>query len=323
MWKISLAVLVTVVVAIAAALGLAAASPSTYRLECSALVSAPPPTLVSQLADLQNWIAWSPHEARDPKIARHYGGRATGPGASYYWTGNASVGSGRMTVVGVSPDHVDVEMEVETPSHSFADLEFRLAPEGTGTRVTWTLLGENGLVDRMLWFLADRRGRTAADMEERLGRLRAVVEALPQITVHRMERSVVVAAPPETVQARIADLRGWAGWSPWKGPRSETASYGGSASGVGSSLYWSGGEAEGQGRVTIVAASPESVDVEVEVGSGGVDRTTASNDMEFRISSEGKGTRVTWMMTGDGGLDVADLERGLARLKALSEARER
>jgi carbon monoxide dehydrogenase subunit G len=75
--------------------------------------------------------------------------------------------------------------------------------------------------------------------------------------------------------------------------------------------------------VTIVAASPESVDVEVEVGSGGVDRTTASNDMEFRISSEGKGTRVTWMMTGDGGLDVADLEQGLARLKALSEARER
>ena len=318
MWKFALALLVLVA---AAAAGLAAWSPSAYRVERSVLVVAPPEALVAQLADLQRWPAWSPAETQATGVARQFGGQPGSPGASAYWSGDGAVGRGRRTVVGVGLDHVDVEQELEEPRHALADLEFRLAPEGTGTRITFTTLGENGLADRLRWHLAGGRWAVEADMEARLGQLKAVTEAEPRRVVRRVERSALVAAPPEAVRSRIADLHGWAGWSPVRGLSAATAISGGPPEGVGASLYWTAGGAEGPGRMTVVVSTPEVVEVEVEVGGGAADRVAASNDLQFRIAPEGLGTRVTWTTTGDGGFEAADLDRGLAKLKAISEAR--
>jgi carbon monoxide dehydrogenase subunit G len=322
MWKkLSLGVL-ALLVTLAATV---ATGPAIYRVERSATVEAPAEMIRSELINPQSWIAWSPREGRDPQIVRRYGGPPSGLGASYYWSGDAAVGRGRMTVVGVGPDHVEIELETEEPRQASVDFEFRLVPEGTGTRLTWTVVGENSLVDRAFRFIRNRRTETGSEVDVRLGQLKGVLEALAKVPVHRVERSTFVAAPPDDVRVRIANLHGWSGWSPWKGIGSGTATYGGeaSASGVGSSLYWSGDGAAGQGRVTVVAVTPERVEVEVEVkGAGGV-AGSSSNDLEFRVSPEGMGTRVTWTMTGDGGLEAADLERGLARLKALSEERAR
>jgi carbon monoxide dehydrogenase subunit G len=316
MWKLAAAF---VIAAAVTALGVAAWQPSGYRLERSLQVAAPAELLVNQLADLQRWPAWSPAENRDPGVEWRFGGLMGSPGASGYWSGSEGRGRGRWTVVGVGPDHVDVEQEMEAPQHALADLEFRLAPEGEGTRVTFTTAGENGLLARLRWHLAGGRRAAEADMEARLVELKAATEALPRREVRRVERSALLAVAPEVVHARLVDLQGWGLWSPLPGLAAPGAILGGPGDGVGASIYWSAGAAETRGRMTIVISSPELVELELEVGGGDV--APASNDLAFRLAPEGRGTRVTWTATGDGGLADADLERGLVRLKSLSERR--
>src|SRR3954462_4622779 len=71
----------------------------------------------------------------------------------------------------------------------------------------------------------------------------------------RVEREVLVAAPPEMVLEYVSDLRRWPEWSPRERLDPEVRrTYGGPARGVGSSYYWSGNERIGQGRVTGTAA---------------------------------------------------------------------
>jgi carbon monoxide dehydrogenase subunit G len=316
MWKRGLAVIVVLAGAI---VGMAASQSPAYRLQRSLQVAALPELLVNQLADLQRWPDWSPAEARDPGVEWRFGGPMGSPGASAYWTGNDAVGRGRRTVVGVGPDHVDVEQELEAPRQALADLEFRLAPEGEGTRVTFITTGENGLLGRLRWHLAGGRRAAEADMEARLAQLKAATEALPRREVRHAERSALVAADPALVHARLVDLQGWSGWATLPGLVAQGGILGGRAEGVGASLYWTAGETEARCRMTIVASSPELIELELEVGRGA--GQPASDDMAFRLLPEGRGTRVTWTTTGDGGLGAADLERGLARLKALSERR--
>jgi carbon monoxide dehydrogenase subunit G len=157
-----------------------------------------------------------------------------------------------------------------------------------------------------------------------------VLAARPSVDV--AERSVVVAAPPEVVMAQLADPRRWPAWSPWKdGGDGALRSYGGPQEGEGATVYWSGGDGTGRGRLTIIQASVESVEVEREV-----ERPTSSlTDLEFTLLREGAGTRVSWRMKrehtdtwtaarsllpGGDRAFAGDLDRGLARLKAVSEA---
>jgi Polyketide cyclase / dehydrase and lipid transport len=150
---------------------------------------------------------------------------------------------------------------------------------------------------------------------------------------YRVERRASVAAAPDVVMAEIADLKRWTSWSPWEhaDPKLQRR-YGGAPAGVGSTYYWSGGHS-GQGRMTVVGAGTQKVEIELEIERP----RPSSSDVEFTVSPEGKGTRVTWVMTGE--MDWrgkvlavlaspdrtlgADLEKGLAQLKRVAEAQAR
>lgn len=315
-----LALAVTFVSMFAAGVGLSLGPPA-FLVECATTVAAPAEVLVAQVADLQRWPAWSPDEAGDPRISRRFGGLPGSPGATYYWSGNARVGKGRMTVTRVGPDRVELELESEGALIRSADLEVQMLPEGAATQVRWTIAGENDLVERLLWNLRGRHRAIVASIGERLARLKGATEALPAPRVERLQASARVDAPAETIRSCIADLRRWSEWSPWSGDAAGAPSYGGAASGIGASAYWSSGAADRRGRVTVVADGPEHVELEVEVSDAS--RRVASNDLEFRLAPEGGATRVTWTTSGDGGLDALDLREALDRLKELSEGRDR
>ncbi len=312
MWKFALAVAVPLLLGAAGVL----AVPAGYRVERSVLVAAPPETVLEQLSDLQRWVAWTPTESRDPRISRSYGGRPGSPGATYYWSGGPAVGRGRMTVVGIGPGRLDLELETEAPRRSASDLELRVVPSGSGSRLTWTVLGENGPLDRALWVLS-RRHALVRTLEQQLDRFRSATEALPRTEIRRAEATTVVAAPAGALRDRIADPAGWWAWSPWAGTAKGSARPGGAASGVGASLYWPDGER--QARMTVVALGPDSVDLELELGTGGPSPRT--HDLRFQLHPDGDHTRVTWTASGDQGLEASQLDAGLSRLKSLAEGR--
>ncbi len=155
----------------------------------------------------------------------------------------------------------------------------------------------------------------------------AVAYALPrQVTV---TRSVKIAAPAATVFALVGDLRRYRDWSPWLGRDTKTAvTFTGPLDGVGQTMEWASGKAGvGSGRETISRIQPGKA-VEMSLNRAGKAATTS-----FELRADDGATRLIWAYQTDLGdsplarysglsLDRAvgpDLERGLARVKALAE----
>jgi uncharacterized protein YndB with AHSA1/START domain len=150
--------------------------------------------------------------------------------------------------------------------------------------------------------------------------------------IYTIERSVTIDAPPERVYEQIADFHRWTGWSPWEGLDPDLQrTYSGAGSGTGAVYGWSGNRKAGQGRMEITEASePSRVQIDLVFEKP----WKAHNDTVFAIHPQGPGSRVTWTMAGRKTLMTKvmglfksmdallgpDFEKGLARLKAVTEA---
>jgi uncharacterized protein YndB with AHSA1/START domain len=145
-----------------------------------------------------------------------------------------------------------------------------------------------------------------------------------------VERSVTIAAPPETAFAMVFDFHAWANWSPYeKLDPGMKRTFEGAPSGVGAVYAWSGNEEVGEGRMTIEKSEPSQIAIKLEF----LEPFTATNTATFSFVPEPEGTKVTWAMDGKNSflakamhlvMDMdklvgADFERGLTAMKALAE----
>lgn len=140
----------TALVAGAGAAVYVATRPDTFRIERSALITAPPDAVFSLLNDFRRWMVWSPYERLDPHLERSYSGPGSGPGASYAWKGRKA-GEGRMTLLETQPGRkVVIRVEFVRPMVANNRVLFELTPSGNGTRVRWSMEGTNSLLGKMM-----------------------------------------------------------------------------------------------------------------------------------------------------------------------------
>ena len=149
---------------------------------------------------------------------------------------------------------------------------------------------------------------------------------------YTVQRSLHVDAAPERVHEQIADFHRWTAWSPWEDvdPALERR-YAGPDSGPGAVYLWSGNRRAGRGRMEVTESVPPT---HVRVDLTFEKPFKAHNDTWFTVEPDGAGCRVTWTMTGRmsaatrlmglfSSMDKLlgpDFEKGLRRLKAVSEA---
>jgi hypothetical protein len=146
----------------------------------------------------------------------------------------------------------------------------------------------------------------------------------------RIERSLVVNAPPAAIAPLITDFHRWPEWSPYENrDRKMKRTYGGSPSGAHAVYEWSGNSAVGAGRMEISDVSPEKVTIVLDFSKP----FQAHNTAEFLLQPKGDSTEVTWAMAGSNSfmakltslffnmdqLVGKDFETGLAKLKAVVE----
>lgn len=111
-----------------------------------------------------------------------------------------------------------------------------------------------------------------------------------------VSRSKVIAAPPAKIFAQVNDFRNWEAWSPWAkiDPQAKT-SIEGAPSGPGAIMRWSGNSEVGEGSQTIT----ESVrDQNVKMRLDFQRPMKSTSHVEFVLTPESNGTRVTWTMSG-------------------------
>lgn len=146
----------------------------------------------------------------------------------------------------------------------------------------------------------------------------------------RIERSIVVKAPPQRIHAQLEDFHRWRAWSPFEAMDPQMKrEIAGSPAGTGAVYTWDGNSKAGAGRMEILESTPTCVRIQLDFTRP----MTAHNTAEFLLAPEGDGTRVTWAMHGPQpyigkvmglvfNMDAmigGDFERGLANLKRVSE----
>lgn len=153
---------------------------STYTVERSIVVDAPPARVFEQVVDFHRWRAWSPWEEVDPQLQRTYSGSPSGTGAVYAWSGNRKAGRGRMEIKeATEPARVQIDLRFEKPFQARNDTAFSITPDGTGSQVTWTMTGRNTLATRVMGLFTSMDAMIGKDFDKGLARLKSVAESGP------------------------------------------------------------------------------------------------------------------------------------------------
>lgn len=168
---------IAIVVIVAVIVGLALTKPNTFSVVRVATIKAPPEKIAPLIADFHNWLSWSPWEGLDPQMQRTFSGAPNGVGAVYAWQGNSKVGQGRMEVSSVTvPGSILIKLDFLEPiaSHNIAD--FKLAPQGDSTVVTWTMTGPMDMLSKVMNVFVSMDAMIGPDFERGLAKLKSVAE---------------------------------------------------------------------------------------------------------------------------------------------------
>jgi hypothetical protein len=155
-----------------------ALQPSAYRVERSAIVVAPAPSVFQEVNDFHAWQAWSPWAKLDPDAKSTFEGPASGEGAVFRWAGNEKVGEGSMTLTESKPDErVAIRLDFVKPWAGTSDTEFTFKPDGPRTVVTWAMSGERSFIEKAVCLVFNGDKMIGGEFEKGLANLKQVAEA--------------------------------------------------------------------------------------------------------------------------------------------------
>jgi hypothetical protein len=169
-------IIVALIVVIAAVLVLAATRPSSFRVERSAQISAPPAKILSLVNDFHQWGAWSPYEKLDPTMKRTYAGTAAGKGAVYEWQGNSKAGQGRMQIIDAAPTRTAIQLDFIKPFEAHNIAAFTALPQAEGTVVTWSMEGSSPFIHKVVGLFLNMDKMVGGDFETGLANLKTLAE---------------------------------------------------------------------------------------------------------------------------------------------------
>jgi hypothetical protein len=151
----------------------------TFRIARSTTIAAPPERIAPYIQNFHAWARWSPYEKLDPNMKKTYSGAEQGVGATYAWEGNSKAGAGSMTIAAATPQKTSIALHFTKPMRSENTAEFTLEPDGSGTRVTWTMIGPKNLMMKVMGIFMNMDKMIGQAFEEGLAKLKDLAEHEP------------------------------------------------------------------------------------------------------------------------------------------------
>ncbi|WP_405368975.1 SRPBCC family protein [Nonlabens sp. Asnod2-A12] len=120
-----------------------------YDITESRIIAAPPSLIYDQLADFKEWDNWNPW-LEDEEITSTMGTQTKGVDGNYSFTD--PYGNGKMTITGIEPNkYVAMNMFYDNGmTSSNSDVIMDLERVENGTKVTWNIKSEQGLLDKVM-----------------------------------------------------------------------------------------------------------------------------------------------------------------------------
>jgi uncharacterized protein YndB with AHSA1/START domain len=175
MWR---KILLVLAIAIVAFVVVVALQPDDFKVTRSATVAAAPAVVFAQVNDLRRWEQWSPWAKIDPSMKQTFEGPSSGEGAALTWSGNSTVGEGKMTLIkSQPPELIHIKLDFEKPMKATNLTEFTFTPVGQGTVVTWSMSGRQNFVQKAFCLLLNGKKMVGGDFEKGLAQMKSVAEA--------------------------------------------------------------------------------------------------------------------------------------------------
>ncbi len=194
MMRLVLGLGVLVLILAAVALGL----PAHVKVARSVVINAPEYAIYPYLNNLRRFPEWSPWAARDPNMKMTYSGPPEGKGAKVEWESEVpSVGDGSLQIVEAEQSRsVDLAANINGLNGASS---FLLAPDGSGSKITWTFGYETGSSPIKRWKGLMLDGFIGAEYLKGLQNLKAKVEG------DRAPAARPIIVPPQTVAPAVPE----------------------------------------------------------------------------------------------------------------------
>jgi len=149
-----------------------------FLYERSEVIQAPADQIFPYISQLRKGGEWSPYEKRDPQMTKEFSGEDGRVGSKMTFKGNREVGAGTLEVIKLVPGElVDLRLIMTKPMKADHIVEYRLTPEGTGTRFTWTMHGDGGFFGKLMSVVIDCDKMIGGEFELGIENLKKLVEA--------------------------------------------------------------------------------------------------------------------------------------------------
>jgi uncharacterized protein YndB with AHSA1/START domain len=170
--------LLLIVVAIVAIIAIRATFiPSSFRVERSVVIKAPPEKIFALINDFHNFGVWSPWEHLDPNMKKSLTGAVSGKGAIYEWSGNSKAGAGRMEILESTPSsRVLTKIDFIKPIAGSNTAEYTITPEADGTKVTWAMFGPTPFISKIMQVFVSMDSLIGGDFEKGLSAMKTASE---------------------------------------------------------------------------------------------------------------------------------------------------
>ncbi len=166
---IAIGLLIAVLVAIAFVL------PNQFNVARSATINAPAEKIYPLIATSRQWENWAVWKQRDPNMKIEYAGPESGIGAKWSWE-SKSEGSGEMEFTSAEPNKLLGYSLVFKDFNTTSTGTLSLEPDGGGTKITWSFVGEAGNDPMMRYMGLMMDGIIGNDFEAGLANLKALAE---------------------------------------------------------------------------------------------------------------------------------------------------
>jgi uncharacterized protein YndB with AHSA1/START domain len=152
-----------------------ATRPAAFRISRSAVLTAPIDRLFEHVEDFHHWAAWSPFAKLDPDMTTTFEGATKGVGARYGWSGNSKAGQGKMAITDSVPgQRIAIDLSFDKPMKAENKTVFTFEQTAGGTRVTWTMTGNNSFMGKAFALVVDVDKLLGSSFDEGLQSLGAV-----------------------------------------------------------------------------------------------------------------------------------------------------
>jgi uncharacterized protein YndB with AHSA1/START domain len=171
----NIAILLGVLVVIA--IGVIAMQPSTFSIERSTEIAAPPEVIFPHLDSAKAMDVWSPFVKMDPNQALTHEGPERGIGSAESWDG-PQAGAGRLEITAVKPnEEVQIRLDFTKPMRATNRATFTLTPAAEATRVAWRMDGENNFIGKAASLVMDMDEMVGSQFEKGLADLKELAES--------------------------------------------------------------------------------------------------------------------------------------------------